>query len=44
MKSKQGKDGKKVSAGKVSKSSHQNGEPMVVNQGEIKAKKKQYRK
>ena len=39
VKSKQGKGGKKVDAGKVSKSSHQNGEPMVVNQGEIKVKK-----
>jgi hypothetical protein len=44
VKSKQGKGGKKVDAGKVSKSSHQNGEPMVSNQGEIKVKKKQYRK
>ena len=39
VKSKQGKGGKKVDAGKVSKSSHQNGEPMVVNQAEIKVKK-----
>jgi hypothetical protein len=39
VKSKQGKGGKKVDAGKVSKSSHQKGEPMVSNQGEIKAKK-----
>ena len=44
MKGKQGKGGKKVDAGKVSKSSHQNGEPMVVNQGEIKVKRKQYTK
>jgi hypothetical protein len=39
VKSKQGKGGKKVGAGKVSKSSHQYGEPMVGNQGEIKVKK-----
>ena len=39
LKSKQGKGGKKVDAGKVRKSSHQNGEPMVANQAEIKAKK-----
>ena len=44
VKSKQGKGGKKVDAGKVSKSSHQYGEPMVVNQGEIKVKRKQYTK
>jgi hypothetical protein len=39
VKSKQGKGGKKVDAGKVSKSSHQYGEPMVGDQAEIKAKK-----
>ena len=44
VKSKHGRGGKKVDAGKVSKSSHQNGEPMVVNQGEIKVKRKQYKK
>ena len=44
VKSKQGKGGKKVDAGKVSKSSLQNGEPMVVNQGEIKVKKVRVRK
>ena len=44
VKSKHGRGGKKVGAGKVSKSSHQNGEPMASNLGEIKVKKKQYRK
>ena len=44
VKSKQGKGGKKVDAGKVSKSSPQNGEPMVVNQGEMKVKKVRVRK
>ena len=43
-KSKQVKGGKKVDAGKVSKSSHQNGMPMVVNQAEIKVKKVYKRK
>ena len=44
VKSKQGKGGKKVDAGKVSKSSHQYGEPIVVNQAEIKVKKVYKRK
>ena len=39
-----GKGGNKVDAGKVSKSSHQNGEPIVVNQAEIKVKKVYKRK
>ena len=39
VKSKQGKGGKKVDAGKVSKSSHQYGEPMVGDQAEMKVKK-----
>ena len=44
VKSKQGKGGKKVDAGKVSKSSHQYGEPMVGDQAEIKVKKVRVRK
>ena len=44
VKSTQGKGGKKVDAGKVSKSSHQNGEPIVSNQGETKIKKVKVRK
>ena len=44
VKSKQGKGGKKVDAGKVSKSSHQYGEPMVGDQAEIKVKKVYKRK
>ena len=46
VKSKQGKGGKKVDAGKVSKSSHQNGEPIPIagDQAEIKVKRKQYPK
>ena len=39
VKRKQGKGGKKVDAGKVSKSSHQNGGPMVGDQAEMKVKK-----
>jgi hypothetical protein len=39
VKGKQGKEGKKVDTGKVSKSSHQYGEPMVGGRADIKVKK-----